>query len=137
MDEREAEDILRSAPFHQFLDLSFSEYEEGHVEIAVPMREELLVNPDRDLVHGGIVASLLDIAGHYAVLSEVDTRVPTADFRVDYLRPASSKPFTAIADVERVGSNLAVADALVEQEYKGEVQTVALGRGSYGVSHVD
>lgn len=137
MDERDAEEILRSAPFHQFLDLSFSEYESGRVEITVPMREELLVNPDRDLVHGGVLASLLDIAGHYAVLSEVDTRVPTADFRVDYLRPTSSKPLTAIGDVARIGSNLAVVDALIEQEYEGERQTVALGRGSYGVSHVE
>jgi uncharacterized protein (TIGR00369 family) len=137
MDESTAADILRSAPFHQFLDVTFDEYEEGHVVVTCPFREELLVNAEHDVIHGGILASLLDIAGHYSVLSTVGDRVPTADFRIDYLRPARRGELTAEAEVVRVGSNLAVTDVELRQEHEGEDKTMAIGRGSYGVSHVE
>lgn len=137
IDSDEAESILQSAPFHQFLGVSFEEYEEGRVVIECPFREELLVNAEKELVHGGVLSSLLDIAGHYAVLSTVGARVPTVDLRTDYVRPGRRGPFTVEAEVERVGRNIAVADAEVRQEQRGEVKSVSLGRGSYGVSHVD
>lgn len=137
MDKAEAESILTSAPFHQFLDITFADYETGRVVIDVPFREELLVNTERGIVHGGIVGALLDIAGHYAVLSEVGARVPTADFRTDYLRPGRETDLIAEAEVVRIGRNLAVADAEVRQALDGETRTTGVGRGSYGISHVD
>lgn len=137
MDRNEAESILQSAPFHQFLGVSFAEYEAGRVVVECPFREELLVNEEKELVHGGVLSSLLDIAGHYAVLSSVGARVPTVDLRTDYLRPGRHGPFTIEAEVDRVGRNVAVADAEVRQEQRDEVKSVALGRGTYGVSHVD
>ncbi|MFC6613891.1 PaaI family thioesterase [Halopenitus salinus] len=137
IDREEAESILQSAPFHQFLGVTFAEYEEGHVVIECPFREEFLVNEDKEIVHGGVLSSLVDIAGHYAVLSSVDARVPTIDLRTDYLRPGRRGPFTVEAEVDRVGRNVAVADAEVRQEQRGETKSVTLGRGSYGVSHVE
>lgn len=137
IDRDEAESILQSAPFHQFLGVSFAEYEEGHVVLECPFREELLVNAEKEIVHGGILSSLVDIAGHYAVLSAVGTRVPTVDLRTDYLRPGRRGPFRVEAEIDRVGRNVAVADAEIRQEQRGETKSVALGRGSYGVSHVE
>jgi uncharacterized protein (TIGR00369 family) len=137
MDREEAESILQSAPFHEFLGLSFADYEEGRVIVECPFREELLVNEEREIVHGGVLGSLLDVAGHYAVLSSVEARVPTVDFRTDYLRPGREGPLTVEAEVDRVGGNVAVATAEIRQEQRGEVKSVALGRGTYGVSHVE
>lgn len=137
MDREEAESILQSAPFHEFLGLSFADYEAGRVVVECPFREELLVNKEREIVHGGVLGSLLDVAGHYAVLSSVEARVPTVDFRTDYLRPGREGPLTVEAEVDRVGGNVAVATAEVRQEQRGEVKSVALGRGTYGVSHVE
>jgi uncharacterized protein (TIGR00369 family) len=137
MTRNEAASILEDAPFHEFLGVTFSEYEDGHVVIECPFREELLVNADRNIVHGGILGSLLDIAGHYAVLSTVGARVPTVDLRVDYLRPGRAERFLVEAEIDRVGRNIAVADAEIRQKQKDDIRSVALGRGSYGVSHVD
>jgi uncharacterized protein (TIGR00369 family) len=137
IDRDEAESILQSAPFHEFLGVSFTDYEEGHVTIGCPFREELFVNAEKEIVHGGVLGSLLDIAGHYAVLSTVGARVPTIDFRTDYLRPGRQGPFVVEASVDRVGRNVAVADAEIRQEQRGETKSVALGRGTYGVSHVE
>lgn len=137
IDRDEAESILQSAPFHEFLGVTFTEYEEGRVVIECPFREELFVNAEKELVHGGVLGSLLDIAGHYAVLSAVGARVPTVDMRTDYLRPGRRGPFVIEAEVNRIGRNIAVADAEIRQEQRGETKSVALGRGTYGVSHVD
>jgi uncharacterized protein (TIGR00369 family) len=137
MDREEAESILQSAPFHEFLGLSFADYEEGRVVVECPFREELLVNEEREIIHGGVLGSLLDVAGHYAVLSSVGARVPTVDLRTDYLLPGREGPLTVEAGVDRVGGNVAVATAEVRQEQRDEVKSVALGRGTYGVSHVE
>lgn len=137
MDQDKAKEILESAPFHKFLGLSFDEYESGRVVINAPFRQEMIVNNEYDIMHGGILASLLDIAGHYAVLSQAGDRVPTANFRIDYLNAASGTETKAIGDVVRVGSNLAVANAELRQQKDGEWQTVAIGRGSYSVSHIE
>lgn len=137
MNRDEAEAVLRSAPFHQFLDATFEAYEPGRVVVDVPFREELLVNEAHDIIHGGVLASLLDIAGHYSVLSEVGDRVPTADFRIDYLRPARRHDLQAEGRLVRVGSTLAVADAEVRQPTDDGFETVAVGRGSYGVAHLE
>lgn len=132
----EAESILQSAPFHQFLGVSFDEYEEGRVVVECPFREEFFVNESKGLVHGGVLSSLLDIAGHYAVLSSVGARVPTVDLRTDYINPGRAGPFVVEAEVDRVGRNIAVADAEIRQERDDDTESVALGRGAYGVSHV-
>ena len=137
IDHDEAASILESAPFHQFLDASLREYEPGRVVIEVPFRREFFVNPEREIVHGGVLGSMLDIGGHYAVLSSVNARVPTIDFRTDYLRPGREGPFEVVGEVERVGRNVAVARSEIVQERDGETTTVALGRGAYGVAHVD
>lgn len=137
IDRDEAESILQSAPFHRFLGVSFAEYEQGHVVIECPFREELLVNTEKEIVHGGILSSLVDIAGHYAVLSAVGARVPTADLRTDYLHPGRRGRFHVEAEVIRVGRNIAVADAEVRQNQRGETKSIAVGRGSYGVSHTE
>lgn len=137
MDRTEAEEILQSAPFHDFLGLSFADYERGRVVVNVPFRDELVVNQEHGILHGGVLASLLDIAGHYAVLSQAGARVPTADFRIDYLRPATTASMTVTGEVVRMGSNIAVANAELSQGNEAERRTVAVGRGAYGVSHVE
>lgn len=137
MDRDEAESILQSAPFHRFLGVAFVEYETGRVVIECPFREELLVNKEKEIVHGGVLSTFLDIAGHYAVLSSAGARVPTIDLRTDYLRPGRHGPFTIEAEIDRLGRNVAVADAEVRQEQRGEVKSIAIGRGTYGISHID
>lgn len=136
MDRDEAETILRSAPYHQFLDARFAAYEPGRVVVEVPFRDELLVNAEHEVIHGGVLAAVLDIAGHYSVLAEVGERVPTADLRTDYLRPARGADLVAEGRLVRLGSNLAVTDAEVRQPDRGG-EPVAVGRGSYGVAHVE
>jgi uncharacterized protein (TIGR00369 family) len=119
---------LAESPYHRFLGLQLVRYEDGLVEIVMPFREEFLREDGSDWLHGGIIASLIDIAGDYAIYSRTAGDVPTVDLRVDYLRPAKRGRLTAIGRIVKVGRRVGVADVEVKDE---QGQVVAVGRGVY------
>jgi uncharacterized protein (TIGR00369 family) len=58
--------------------------------VRLPYREELVGDPERGVVFGGVITTLLDHASGLAVfvsLSEL-TAIATLDLRIDYLRAA-------------------------------------------------
>lgn len=58
--------------------------------LRIPYREDLVGDPERGVVFGGVITTLLDQAGGAATLCSLAEIVPiaTIDLRVDYLRPA-------------------------------------------------
>jgi uncharacterized protein (TIGR00369 family) len=118
----------QQSPFHDFLDLEATKLGEGRVEVRAPFRPEFLRATDSDMIHGGIISALIDIAGDYAVASVLGGGVPTIDLRVDYLRPALRTDLVAKATAVKVGRTVAVADV---ELFDGEGRLVAVGRGAY------
>lgn len=102
--------------------------EPGRVVIRLPFRDELLRADDSDWYHGGVVAALIDIAGDYALWSQIGSGLPTIDMRVDWLRPARRGTLVAEGRAIKVGRTVSTADVEVRDE-KGEL--VAIGRGTY------
>ena len=70
------------SPFMRFLGLQLVRADEGSVEIRLPFREEFLRSDGSDWLHGGVVSSLADIVGDYAVITKTGAGVPTIDLRV-------------------------------------------------------
>jgi uncharacterized protein (TIGR00369 family) len=97
-----------SVPYAKFLGLELGDIGDGTVSIHLPVRAELLQN--QGVVHGGAVASLIDTASAFAVLTriDVDERVTTTDLTIHYLRPITSGSMTATARVIRAGRRLFV-----------------------------
>lgn len=61
--------------------------------VRLPWREELVGDPRRGVVFGGVITTLLDHAGGLAVscsLAEL-TAIATLDLRIDYLRAAEPR----------------------------------------------
>jgi uncharacterized protein (TIGR00369 family) len=75
----------------------------GQITLSAPWREEFISNPDRRFVHGGILATLLDTAGSYAVATLLGRPPQTVDMRVDFLRPAFEAALTVEAGVFHYG----------------------------------
>ncbi len=117
-----------TSPFHAFLGLEFSTDAAGAVLIRMPFREELVSDPSVPYLHGGVIGSLLDIAGDYAIALQLGRGVPTIDLRVDYLKVAGREALTATARVVRLGRSIGVADAEVRNA-TGEL--IAIGRVLY------
>ncbi|PYS60340.1 MAG: phenylacetic acid degradation protein [Acidobacteria bacterium] len=103
-----ARDAFNSVPYARFLGLELGEIEPGEVSIHLNVRDELKQN--QGVVHGGAVASLIDTAAAFAVLTRINLneRVTTTDLTIHYLRPINGGRLTATARIVRSGRRLFV-----------------------------
>ncbi len=120
--------LITRGPYHQWLGLTVLAVHDDGIEIRAKWREEWVVNPDRRYTHGGILATLVDIAADWAMLKQNGRPVPTIDLRVDYHRAAMPGDLTARGKVIRGGSQFATAEA---QIFDQDNKLVASGRGTY------
>ena len=101
------------------------------VVLAMPLAPEYERHRGTGQFHGGVIASLIDVAGDFALVILVGGGVPTINLRVDYLRPAGGGDLTATASVRRAGRTIGVVDIDVT-DTAGRL--VAGGRGCYGMA---
>ena len=128
MSQTELAERLSAAPFHKWLGLELTEMTEDGIVIRVPWREEFVVNVDVGYTHGGILATLIDVAADYAIAAKIGRPVPTIDMRVDYHRAAMKGDLTVEAKVLKLGGQFCTGEAWVYDE-KGKL--LASGRGVY------
>ncbi len=124
----EVEQLVRRGPFHQWLGLKVLAVLDDGVELKAAWREEWVVNPDRRYTHGGILATLVDIAADWAMVTRTRRGVPTIDMRVDYHAAAMPGDLIARGRIVKWGNQFSVAEAQVFDE-AGKL--LASGRGTY------
>lgn len=119
--------------FNRFLGMKVEALEPGYARLKVPFFEELVGDPFRPALHGGVLSSLADTAGGIAAFTQVrpGDRLSTVDLRIDYLRPAALEDVIAEGRVLRIGNRVAVVDIVVHQG--DESRHVATGKGVYNV----
>jgi uncharacterized protein (TIGR00369 family) len=122
--------MLDVSPFNLFLGLTVVTADASKQEVTMrsPMRPEFERRPGSKQWHGGVIASIIDTAGDFAVGMMVGRGLPTVNFRVDYLRPAVDTALVAVSRVRRAGKSVGIADVDVFDE-KGAL--LAIGRGTY------
>lgn len=128
MDMQALEQALLIAPFHRWLGLSIRECDAHGIVIAMPWRDEMTSNPALPAMHGGILASLIDLTGFYSLLAAGHACTSTADLQVDYHRAASREALLARGQIVRVGKRLSVAEVRITGEAD---RLLASGRGAY------
>lgn len=119
---------LDISPFQRWLGLQVEEVEDGRVAIGVDWRAEFVSNPQSQSMHGGILASLIDLGGLYAILSAGASATATVDLRVDYHRPASGERVRSISQTIKLGSKVSSAGTEI---FGAAGQLLASGRGVY------
>jgi len=122
--------MLDASPFNLFLGLTVVSADPAKQEVTMrsEMRPEFERRPGSKQWHGGVIASVIDTAGDFAVGMMVGRGLPTINFRVDYLKPAVDTALIAVSRVRRAGRSVGVADVDVFDE-KGAL--LAVGRGTY------
>lgn len=121
--------FLEISPFHRWLGLEIGEISDDGLEIIMPWRPEIVSIPEpQNVVHGGILASLIDLAGLYAVLSQGGEPSGTAYVHVDYHRQAIRGPLTARSRVLKIGRTISTAETSV---FGPERKLLASGSGGY------
>ena len=98
---------------------------EGEVHIALPFATGL--SQQLGYVHAGAITSILDSACGYAALTKAPAQceVVTAEFKINFLRPALGEHFLAIGKVQNAGRLLTVCT--------GEVRAFAGAATAYKV----
>ena len=81
---------------------------EGEVHIEMPFSSSL--SQQHGYVHAGAITSIVDSACGYAALTKAPSEfdVVTAEFKINFLRPAIGERFLAIGRVQNAGKLLTV-----------------------------
>ena len=124
--------------FNKYLGLKVESFDLQAPRLRFDMRPELVGNPSRQILHGGVISATLDVAGGFAIMLSIaaetavtPTSFPnmgTIDLRVDYLRPGRGKYFIATARIVRKGSRIAVVHMELHND-AGEL--IATGGAAY------
>lgn len=123
---------IARCPFHEFLRPVpvAADTAAGTVSVRLPNRAAFSAAWGGDLIHGGVIAALIDMTGHAVIAIGAGRPTPTVDLRIDYLRPASGPHLDAQARVLRLGRSLGRADIDV-RDAAGRL--VATGRGTFAI----
>ncbi len=120
--------MVRNCPFHGWLGVRLLSLGPHEIAITMPWRGEFGSDPSSSYAHGGILASLIDLAADYAIAARIGRGVPTVDLRIDYHRAAIPGTMIARATVIKLGATLATAEARI---FDATNRLVASGRGVY------
>lgn len=102
---------LDSVPFAKLLGIELEEIDVGVATLSFEVKPELKQN--HGVVHGGAIASLIDSATAFAIISLLppDEHATTVDLTISYLRPLTAGRAHATAKVLRSGKRLIVVSA--------------------------
>jgi len=136
-------DIFEKIPFNKILGLKVESIGPGCVKTVFEMRDELMGNFKRRMLHGGVISSAIDVTGGLAAVIGIHEKMPgepletkieksfrmsTVDLRVDFLRPGLGTRFVVTAFVLRTGNKIAVARM---EMHNDRDELIAVGTGSY------
>ncbi|MEM7114211.1 MAG: thioesterase family protein [Chloroflexota bacterium] len=148
MTETEKENLLKLVieefiPFNKLIAIRVASYDP--LVLTIDNRPDLLGNALRQMLHGGVIASLLDVIGGASLIkryldnnevedrsqvAEALSRTATIDLRIDYLRPGIGERFTATAEIIRPGKRVTVIRMSLFNE---QGTLIAVGTGTYTV----
>ena len=82
--------------------------QDGEVHISLPFSKHL--SQQHGYVHAGAITSVIDSACGYAALTQAPEgyNVVTAEFKVNFMRPAIGERFLAVGKVQSAGKMLTV-----------------------------
>ncbi len=109
---------ISRARFHQMLQPEVLEVDNkaSKLKLQVKMCAEFERQPGTGQWHGGILASLIDIAGCYALMLVAKGPVLTLNLSTDFLRLATSETLVATARVRRAGRAIGFVDVDVSDD---------------------
>ena len=121
-------------PFNKMLGITVEDAREGYAKLLLPFRPEFIGDSTRPALHGGVMSTLIDTCGGFAVWTQIsiEDRVSTIDLRVDYLAPGAPEALIAEAQVVRVGNRVGVVDVRCWQP-SAPTRTVATGKAVYNI----
>jgi uncharacterized protein (TIGR00369 family) len=122
-------EVLALQGFSRLLGSELDAFEPGLAQLSLAVGPQLL--QQHGFVHGGVLSYLADNALTYAGGSVLGTDVVTAEYKINYLRPAAGGDrLVALASVVGSGKTQAVCRCDVFIEEAGERKLCAAAQGT-------
>jgi len=104
--------LYKRIPYYSTLGLELQEIGNGKATFALSLREELMQN---GMVHGGVLASLIDSSCACAAISLIypDGYITTIDLQIEFLKPVSKEVIISKAKCIKSGKNIFFCKAKV------------------------
>lgn len=131
------DEMVSYTPHAHHLGMRVVEIGAGFAVCRLPYREEIIGDPQRRVVFGGAITTLLDHASGIAVACSLEELVPVAtiDLRVDYLRAATpDHDLYARADCHRVTRSVAFVRAVAYDRDPGDPFASCMGAFMLGAN---
>lgn len=137
--------FVERMPFNRLLGIDVLSLNHDRPELSFAMRQELIGNYVKNILHGGVISAVLDVTGGLVAflgvaqklrgkpieeIVERFARIGTIDLRVDYLRPGTGTRFIARGYPLRTGNRVAVARMELVNDAD---QLIAVGAAAYTV----
>jgi uncharacterized protein (TIGR00369 family) len=130
-------------PFNRMLGLQLESITAEQAVMSFSMKQELIGNYLYGILHGGVISSVLDMAGGILVMSaaiykhtdkslemlaDILGKCSTVNLQINYLRPGRGEQFTAKSQLVKVGNKI----SFVQMElYNDAKLLIATGNGTY------
>ena len=121
-DAKRIRTVLESLPHNAKLGIRMVEVAPGRCTTYIEFRSELIGDPSRGVLHGGVVTTLIDATAGAAVYATIPrgTSLATLDMRIDYLKPTEPhKRLYAGAELYRLTRRIAFVRASAYQDDPG------------------
>lgn len=127
-------------PFFRLIGLEVIDMQPGRSVVTIRHRPDLA--QPVGILHGGVLAALVDTGIAYAVLAKEEIRplvetggsVVAIDLRIKYFRPVAAGDLTCVSTVTRMGRRIIHGESIVTNEQGKEV---ARGDSIYGTVKQD
>jgi uncharacterized protein (TIGR00369 family) len=105
-EEKRIREAFERVPFVHLLKVELGEVRRGAATLYLEVRDELRQN--NGVVHGGAIASLIDTAAAFAIITSLEKgqTTTTVDLTIHYLRPLLAGRAIAQARVLRAGRRI-------------------------------
>lgn len=132
-----------SIPFNQMLGLRLDHMDHDYISMSFNMKNDLVGNFLHGILHGGVISSVLDMAGGIAIMLHSISKHPNAsieelaivlgksstiDLQISYLSPGRGEIFTAKAYLVKGGNTISFARM---ELYNQDSTLIATGNGTY------
>jgi uncharacterized protein (TIGR00369 family) len=117
-------ELAETSPYFQLLSIEFLHFEIGACDVKIQIQPKHVQR--FGIVHGGVLASIIDTAAFWAVFPEIDEDkgMTSVDLKVNYLVPTTSGVLLAKGARIKMGRTLSLGEARVTD---GEGKLLAYG----------
>lgn len=135
--------VFTEIPFNRMLGFKVDAIENDRIAMSFDMKPDLVGNIVHGILHGGVISSVIDMAGGVAAIATMVRKhqgkdllelksllgkVSTINLHINYLYPGKGKRFTATAWIMRSGNKICFTRSELRNE---EDALIATGAGTY------